>query len=542
MCDATAATSVRLASHAWRYSSISQALIPEAALRALAHANSDGGRLQEPLLIVSFESPIATRMLAFFQTAPVDVLQSVQGILPVTHSGRLNEAIVAAVVRAPATSSACDAAKNLSAYVAKPYIRRSIQRLLSVDHVASGFLEMLSHPPIREIIDAYKSSADNRSSEAEYAGPRIRCMTWPPEAQKTLVRELGAAGAPLGASVGSFTHLLCVVCLQDAATAASSNAECRSPFGNVILYGLLPFDHLPLGPSPDELSFNHAPASSADSAAADKPCASPSLSAFNLHGISASCCRAQYKLHEAMDVLRRAAPADFVAECGSALSALRTECSISGQTETGWRAIDVGAAPGGWTSFLAGPLVGCSKVIAVDAASLAPAVLAIPSVYHVRSNLQDALTSGALSADAPYDLLVADLNADPRDCARWISPLFSLMRPGSVLVLTMKLPYASVDSEMAHGQPIIQAASEMLSFGWSGFHCRWLTANTVNERTLFAFRRESSLGAPPSAHSARKDVFNIRKSHHFRKARALLRKSGAGASAPPPQTDASSAQ
>jgi hypothetical protein len=477
-------------------------------------------------------------MLAFFESAPVDVLQSVQGILPITHSGRLNEAIVAAVLRAPATSSACDAAKNFSAYVAKPYIRRSIQRLLTVDHVASSFLEMLSHPPIHEIIDAYKSSVDNRSSEGEYTGPRIRCMTWPPEAQKTLVRELAVAGAPLGPSVGAFTHLLCVVYLNDTAIAPSSHAECRSAFGNVILYGLLPLDHLPLGPSPDELSSNHAPASSVGFDAADKPSTCPSLAAFNLHGISGSCCRAQYKLHEAIDVLRRAAPADFVAECGSALSALRTECSTSGQTETGWRAIDVGAAPGGWTSFLAGPLVGCSKVMAVDAASLAPAVLALPSVYHVRSSLQHALVSGALSDDAPYDVLVADLNADPRDCARWISPLFSLMRPGAVLVLTMKLPYASVDSEMAHGQPIIQAAADMLSFGWSGFHCRWLTANTVNERTLFAFRRKSPVGAPPPADSARKDVFNNRKSHEFRKARALLRKSGV----PLPQTDASSAQ
>jgi hypothetical protein len=541
MCDVVAATRVRLASHGWRHGSVSQALIPEEAVRALAHAASEGGRLREPLLIVTFESPLATRMLAFLQDAPVDVLQSVEGILPITHAGRLNEAIVAAIARAPAALSACDAANILSAHVSKPYIRRSVQRLLSVDHVAGSFVEILHHPPIRHIIDAFKSSAAHRNSDAEYTGPRMRCMTWPPEAQKRLVSELEAAGAPLGASVGSFTHLLCVVHVHYATTAQSLNTELQSPCRDIMLFGLLPLDHLPLGPSPDELSSNHAPAPSAAPAVAEKPNILPSLAAMNLHGHSH--CRAQYKLHEAIDVLRHTAPDDFVLrECGDNLSALRTKCSINGATKTDWRAIDVGAAPGGWSAFLAGPLVGCSKVMAVDAARLAPAVFAIPSVCHVQSSVQDALVSGALTADAPYDILVADLNADPRDCARWISPLFPLMRPGSMLVLTMKLPYATVDSEIAYGQPIIQAASELLSFGWTGFDCRWLTANTVNERTLFAFRRGAAVGPAPPIDTAREDVFNVRKSHQFRKARALLKKSGGGTIVSSPQTEASASQ
>ncbi len=528
MSDATAGTNVRHASLGWRWSNIVQALVPAAALRALADAAVEGGRLQHPLVIITFESPVATRMLAFLENAPVDVAFSVEGILPISHLGRLNEAIVAAMVHAPDTLTACDAALNIADYVAKPYIRRSIQRLLSVDHVARSFHDMLLHPAIAQIIVSYKDFLKHRAVDEEYTGPRIRCMTWPPEAQKTLVVELEAAGAPLGAS--AFTRLLCVVCVRGVSSAESSHASLHSASGEFMFFGLLPLDRLPLGLSPDELICNHAPSSSSSSAlvtaSSNGTGPLPSLSGSSSEGISGSHSRAQYKLHEAIEILRDAPPADSLALSGT-LDALRTRSSSAARTNTGLRCIDVGAAPGGWTAFLAGPHVGSSKVIAVDAACLAPAVLVIPSVHHVRSSLQDALISGALNADAPYDLLVADLNADPRDCARWISPLFQLMKPGSVLVLTMKLPYATVDSEMSHGQPIIQAASEMLSFGWTHFQCRWLMANTVNERTLFAFRRASAVGSPPSQDSGREGAFNVRSSHQFRKARALQKQAAA---------------
>jgi len=76
----------------------------------------------------------------------------------------------------------------------------------------------------------------------------------------------------------------------------------------------------------------------------------------------------------------------------------------------------------------------------------------------------------------------------------------------------------------------------LLSFGWTGFYCTWLIANTVNERTLFAFRRGAAVGPPPPIDIAREEVFNVRKSHQFRKARALLKKSGGGAGVSLPQT------
>ncbi|KAJ9523830.1 hypothetical protein QJQ45_020031, partial [Haematococcus lacustris] len=47
------------------------------------------------------------------------------------------------------------------------------------------------------------------------------------------------------------------------------------------------------------------------------------------------------------------------------------------------QAIDVGAAPGSWTAYLARR---CRRVVAVDPADLAPEVLALPNVHHLRMN------------------------------------------------------------------------------------------------------------------------------------------------------------
>jgi hypothetical protein len=531
---------VRHASLGWRWRTVAQALIPSASLPSLADAVSDSGQLHHPLVIVSFESPVATRMLAYFQCAPAHVSSRVDGLLPISYRGRLKDAVVAAIVHAPASSSCYDAAVNIASYVSKPYIRRSIQRLLAVDHVARCFREMIMHIPIRQIIVSYQSFLEREAVGAHYTGPRVRCLAWPPEAQKLLVLKLAAAGMPLGASVGDFTHLLCVVCVHDTKAA---DASLDNPDLGVLLFGLLPADHLPLGPSPDELILNRAPSPEAPPISADSEAPpisadseappisadsvrSAAVSACDPQSFSGTFCRAQYKLHEAMESLRDATLVDAL-ESGDALAALRDMSRSRAAAKTAWRAIDVGAAPGGWTAYLAGPDVGCSKVMAVDAASLAPAVLDFPSVCHVRSSLQDALLTGALVENAPYDLLVADLNADPRDCARWISPLFPLMKSGSSLVLTMKLPYATVDSEVINGQPIIQDAAELLSFGWTSFHCKWLMANTVKERTLFAVRRERAVASPPPQDSARSDVFNVRRSHQYRKARALQRQAAA---------------
>ncbi|CAN0312524.1 unnamed protein product, partial [Phaeothamnion confervicola] len=55
--------------------------------------------------------------------------------------------------------------------------------------------------------------------------------------------------------------------------------------------------------------------------------------------------------------------------------------------DASWRAIDLGASPGGWTDFLAQR---CATVVAVDPAHLAPAVAVLPNVVHVQKKAEDA--------------------------------------------------------------------------------------------------------------------------------------------------------
>ena len=54
-------------------------------------------------------------------------------------------------------------------------------------------------------------------------------------------------------------------------------------------------------------------------------------------------------------------------------------------------AMDVGAAPGGWTKYLAENVAGCQQVYSIDPAKLSPDVLNSDKVVHIPRQIQDAL-------------------------------------------------------------------------------------------------------------------------------------------------------
>ena len=54
-------------------------------------------------------------------------------------------------------------------------------------------------------------------------------------------------------------------------------------------------------------------------------------------------------------------------------------------------AMDVGAAPGGWTKYLAENVAGCQQVYSIDPAKLSPVVLNSDKVVHIPRQIQDAL-------------------------------------------------------------------------------------------------------------------------------------------------------
>lgn len=146
--------------------------------------------------------------------------------------------------------------------------------------------------------------------------------------------------------------------------------------------------------------------------------------------------------------------------------------------------IDVGAAPGGWTEHLAGA-AGAAAVVAVDPAALAPSALAAPGVTHIPMLSSDpgavervraALRGGAA------DALTCDANLPPKHAAAAVLPLLPLLKPGGLVVLTLKClnPGAGDDKAFA-----TRVAGEVLGpAGVRPHRVVWLVANTLSERTL----------------------------------------------------------
>jgi len=97
------------------------------------------------------------------------------------------------------------------------------------------------------------------------------------------------------------------------------------------------------------------------------------------------------------------------------------------------RALDLGAAPGGWTSVLLDRGV---EVTAVDPAELSPALAGRTGLRHLRMN-----ASAARLPPDSFDLLVCDMSWDPRHTCRIVRDLSPALAPGGSAIVTLKLMY-----------------------------------------------------------------------------------------------------
>lgn len=115
----------------------------------------------------------------------------------------------------------------------------------------------------------------------------------------------------------------------------------------------------------------------------------------------------------------------------------------------GMRALDLGAAPGGWTFLLAERGL---DVVAVDPAALAPQVEEHARVTHLRLRAQEA------ELDSAFDLVPNDMVMDPADSALAMLDIAAALRRGGHAVMTLKLPYRQP-------WPSIRRAREVLERG-----------------------------------------------------------------------------
>ncbi len=95
------------------------------------------------------------------------------------------------------------------------------------------------------------------------------------------------------------------------------------------------------------------------------------------------------------------------------------------------QALDIGAAPGGWTSFL---LERGLNVTAVDPARMHPSLVSSPQLTILRKNAGEVKFK-----DNQFDLFVCDMSWSPKLTAKLVSELLYALESGGTAIVTVKL-------------------------------------------------------------------------------------------------------
>ena len=96
-------------------------------------------------------------------------------------------------------------------------------------------------------------------------------------------------------------------------------------------------------------------------------------------------------------------------------------------------AVDLGAAPGGWTKIL---LDNGLRVTAVDPAGLSESLAHHPHLVHVKDVAQKFLRS----KKGPFDILVNDMRMDMMESCKIMLDMAPFLAPGGLALMTLKLP------------------------------------------------------------------------------------------------------
>lgn len=118
------------------------------------------------------------------------------------------------------------------------------------------------------------------------------------------------------------------------------------------------------------------------------------------------------------------------------------------------RALDLGAAPGGWTMVLADAGM---QVVAIDPAELDAKVVSYPNVTHIKEQAKDYTGIGG------FDLLVNDMNIDPEESALMMTQLAGHLKPEAYAIMTVKLVIRNPARLLANITPILEPAFDILN-------------------------------------------------------------------------------
>lgn len=126
--------------------------------------------------------------------------------------------------------------------------------------------------------------------------------------------------------------------------------------------------------------------------------------------------RAEFKLLEALEVFGVALPSQGLA-------------------------LDLGAAPGGWTHIL---LESGMHVIAVDPARLDPRLSGHPHLEHYRGYAQDYLAE-AITRRRKFNVITNDMRMDAREAARLLVQASACLLSDGFIISALKLPHETLE-------------------------------------------------------------------------------------------------
>ena len=143
-------------------------------------------------------------------------------------------------------------------------------------------------------------------------------------------------------------------------------------------------------------------------------------------------------------------------------------------------ALDLGAAPGGWTRVLRQQQ---QYVTAVDPALLHPSLQKDPNIRHKQ------VTAEAYLGDAldQFDLIVNDMRMDARDSARLMVAYASQLYPQGIAIITLKLPEKGRGSALDHAFNILRTT----------YHIAGARHLFHNRSEITVYLRKNSSQKPP---------------------------------------------
>ena len=144
-------------------------------------------------------------------------------------------------------------------------------------------------------------------------------------------------------------------------------------------------------------------------------------------------------------------------------------------------ALDIGAAPGGWTKVLVDHGY---KVVAVDPGDLHPDLQNHPNVKHFKCRIED------LHFENYFDIIVNDMNVDPQVTAEIMNSLVPCLKENGVAVVTLKLP-TNPNKGIEEGVAKLSEKFNVLSVN-SLFHNRQEVTTYIQKKEMKAEAEDDS--------------------------------------------------